>query len=638
MRRKHRRASQPAHTPPLAAVSALSLVLLGMFAVGTASAPSAAASSRLSYGEALAQGVGAMENGRHTQALAPLRLALLQDRNDPLSTLTLGILYLHTGSPVRAQKEFARARALAPGDALAVVGSALAALAQGRVEDADALLKSLPAETAPEFGTLRDYVRVLTGQSAAVRAETAGVTAEEGDALRLQVAAFAALRGGDPARGEALLKALLGRPAFRALVEERALLLPFETEIAAQGGAPGLPTAIEFPEPASAASGVAASGRVTLTPPGDVPTPSIGYVSYSINDGLYAATTNYAPYTSSWNSERVPNGLYTLRVTVYDRAQQQLRELTRTLKVFNANAPKTRDHLTEEKRDELRARLARLLIPRPSRKAAHFALAERAAARGDSEDALARIESVVAIDPNFHNARASLRQYHTQAAGPYEGIWKGETQEKIVALTFDDGPNPAAGRTPALLEALKAADAKATFFVVGLRAEENPGLLRQMVDGGHEVANHSYSHPNLTYLTTTALERELCRTSVVIREATGKRPRFYRPPGGNFNSAVVEAARTMGMAGAYWTVDAIKYESAAHTPQRLTKYVLDNATPGSIILLHNAPDNTVAAVGDIVRGLRAKGYTIVTMSELVRRARPVLKGAVAKQSKAFYSR
>ena len=183
MRRKHRRASQPAHTPPLAAVSALSLVLLGMFAVGTASAPSAAASSRLSYGEALAQGVGAMENGRHTQALAPLRLALLQDRNDPLSTLTLGILYLHTGSPVRAQKEFARARALAPGDALAVVGSALAALAQGRVEDADALLKSLPAETAPEFGTLRDYVRVLTGQSAAVRAETAGVTAEEGDAL-----------------------------------------------------------------------------------------------------------------------------------------------------------------------------------------------------------------------------------------------------------------------------------------------------------------------------------------------------------------------------------------------------------------------------------------------------------------------
>ncbi len=580
-----------------------------------------------------------MEEGRHTQALPTLKAALLQDRNDPLSLLALGTLYLHTGSPTRAAAEFARARALAPEEQLGAVGSALAALAQGRPADAAALLKAVPDDALPNarVPALRRYVQVLTGEVAAVRAATAAVTADEPDLLSLEIAAFAALRGGDGSRGEALLKALVTRPEMVPLVEERAILLPFEKDLGAQGGAPGLPTAIEFPQPPAGSAAV--SGRVTLTPPADIPTPSIGYVTYTVNDSLFTATTNYAPYNSTWNSARVPNGLYTLRITVYDRNRSPIRETTRTLRVHNEDAPKTRDHMTEEQRGELRARLAQLLSPRPSRKAAHFALAERAVARGDSETALSHIECVVAIDPNFHNARASLRQFHQEAAGPYTGIWKGATKEKLVALTFDDGPNPAPHRTPALLDALKAANARATFFVVGLRAEENPDLLRRMVDEGHEIGNHSYSHPNLTFLTTTALERELCRTSVVVRQATGKRPRFYRPPGGNFNSAVVEAARTMGMAGAYWTTDGIKFEMPPHTPQRLTKFVLDTVEPGSIVLLHNAPDNTVAAVGDIVRGLRARGYTIVTMSELVRRSRPILKETGAPRDKAkFYTK
>jgi len=169
-------------------------------------------------------------------------------------------------------------------------------------------------------------------------------------------------------------------------------------------------------------------------------------------------------------------------------------------------------------------------------------------------------------------------------------------------------------------------DAPGTFFVVGLRAEENPALLRRMVAEGHEIGNHSYSHPNLTYLSASAVDRELCRTSVVVRDATGIRPRFYRPPGGNFNRATVEAARALGMAGAYWTLDGLNYESPPIPPSRLTRYVLDNVRPGAIVLLHNAPENTVKAIPEIVAGLRAKGYHIVTMSELVRRARPVIKG------------
>jgi peptidoglycan/xylan/chitin deacetylase (PgdA/CDA1 family) len=114
------------------------------------------------------------------------------------------------------------------------------------------------------------------------------------------------------------------------------------------------------------------------------------------------------------------------------------------------------------------------------------------------------------------------------------------------------------------------------------------------------------------------VERELGRTSFVIRQITGTRPRFYRPPGGNVNGLVQSAAEALGMSGAFWTADAHKHEEAA-SRQALTNYILREARPGAILLLHNAPDVTVAAVKDIVRGLRARGYQMVTMSELVRR-------------------
>jgi peptidoglycan/xylan/chitin deacetylase (PgdA/CDA1 family) len=562
----------------------------------------------------LNQALAAMEAGKHPQALGALKSALTLDRNEPAGILALGTLYLHTGSPARAAAEFERARALAPGDALAAWGAALAGLVAGKRDPA--LFDALPAgDLLPAAAPLlAGYVRLLAGDAAPLRAALAGVTEAEPDPLRLQMAAFAALRGGDGARGEALLRALLARPAMDRLAEDRAFVLRFDPDAPAEGGSPPLSTALGFP---AAASGRPLSGRVTLSPGAALP-PGTAYVSYTVEGGGLSSTTNYAPFTLDWNTARLPNGLYTLRTTVYGGDARVLRDTVRTVRLANAGAPRP-GRLTPEQADDTRARLTALLTPRPSRKAAHFALAERAAARGDGATALQHIEAVVAIDPLFRNARASLRRYNLQILGPREGIWRARTAEKLVALTFDDGPNPRPAFTPALLDALRASDAVATFFVVGARAEQSPELLRRMADEGHEVANHSYSHQNLTQLTATAVERELCRTSVVIRRATGKRPRFYRPPGGNGNSAVREAAEAMGMAGAFWTADAHKYETAA-SRAALIRYVLEQARPGAILLLHNAPPVTVAAVPDIVRGLRAKGFTLVTMTELVRRA------------------
>ncbi len=580
-----------------------------------------AAARPLTYTEALDQCLASMEQGKHAQAVAPLKAALALDRNEPLGLITLGTLYLHTGSFTRAAAEFDRARALAPDEPLARFGAALTALAQGKRNAA--AFDALPADRIAIAPLVASYVRLLSGDAAPVRAALADVTETEPNLLRLEIAAFAALRSGDGARAETLLRALLARPEMVRLAEDRALILPFEPGSMAEGGAPQLLSAIGFP----ASSGTPLSGRVSLSP-GKLP-PGISYVNYALDGGGFSATTNYAPFDLDWNTARLPNGLYTLRITAYDGRARLVRESARTVRLANANAPPSY-RLSEMQTGQGRERLLRLLTPRPARKAAHFVLADRAAARGDSDTALQHIEAVVAIDPDFRNARLSLRRYNLAVLGPASGIWRAATGEKLIALTFDDGPNPLPQRTPALLSALKAENARATFFVVGIRVEQSPNLVRQMAEEGHEVANHSYSHPNLALLTTSSVERELCRTSVLIRTLTGKRPRFYRPPGGNVTSAVQDAAAAMGMAAAYWTADAHKHEEAA-SRSALTSYVLKNAQPGAILLLHNAPDVTVAAVRDIVRGLRARGYTLVTMTELMRRSR----GAVAARRGSY---
>ncbi len=584
--------------------------------------PSAA--SPRNYADNLSLAVAAIEQGKHPTALIPIRNALGTNRNEPFGILALGILYLHADSPAAAAEAFRRALVLSPGEPLAEWGAALAALAQGKGNAA--LLRSLnkrdagqaiPAEVLADASLLSLYARLMNGDARGVSRETESVTADESSALRLEIAAFAALRGGDKERGVVLMTALLKRPAMRVLAEDPALALTFETTKPAEGGAPGLPDKLQLPPPPK--STVVLSGRVTLAPPADIPS-SAAFVSYSVDGGSYSATTNNNPFTLDWNTARLPNGLYTLRTTIFGRDQQILRQIVRTITLANQNAPSSPTYLTSEQRTQMRARLWALLIPRPCRKAAHFALAERAVETGDSDAALSRMESVCAIDPQFRGACVSLRRFFREVLGPREGIWQARTTEKLVALTFDDGPNPLPYRTPALLDALKKADAPATFFVVGFRAEQCPDLLLRMVHEGHEIANHSYSHPNLTTLPAVDVERELCRTSVAVRDVTGRRPRFYRPPGGNFNTGVVEAAEALGMSGAYWTVDGIKTEQkVGATPEELNRFVLGRIRPGAIVLLHNAFTITINAVPALVQALRAKGYTLVTMTELVQR-------------------
>jgi peptidoglycan-N-acetylglucosamine deacetylase len=196
-------------------------------------------------------------------------------------------------------------------------------------------------------------------------------------------------------------------------------------------------------------------------------------------------------------------------------------------------------------------------------------------------------------------------------------LWRGNPRRREMALTFDDGPNPVA--TPLLLSVLRRFGVHATFFVVGERAVPYPYLIKQLVADGHEVGDHTFHHPKLTTVDASTMRAELASTAEVIGPLAG-RPRWFRPPGGDYDMRVVDAAQQSGMGLAMWTVNSGDWASPA--PKALVDRVLARAEPGAIVLMHDGTLATVRALPAIIVELRRRGYDLVTLSDLARSAEP----------------
>ena len=182
---------------------------------------------------------------------------------------------------------------------------------------------------------------------------------------------------------------------------------------------------------------------------------------------------------------------------------------------------------------------------------------------------------------------------------------------KCVAITFDDGPGP---QTTELLEMLRRHDAVATWFPVGEVVADSPERLRAIARAGHEIGNHSWSHPQLTTLDDDEVDSQISRTAREVEKVTGSRPTLVRPPYGSINPRVTGDLRRLGDPVILWDVDPLdwKYRNAG------TVYanVMDQVGPGSIVLLHDVHPTTVAAVPRILSALAERGYVFVTVSEL----------------------
>ncbi|WP_200308424.1 polysaccharide deacetylase family protein [Streptomyces adelaidensis] len=181
---------------------------------------------------------------------------------------------------------------------------------------------------------------------------------------------------------------------------------------------------------------------------------------------------------------------------------------------------------------------------------------------------------------------------------------------KCVALTFDDGP--AVPESTTLLQYLAEYDARATFFVVGQNAAAHRAVVRAQADAGHEIGNHSWSHPRLTELSTEEIRSQLARTSEEIRSATGTEPTLFRPPYGSIDDRVRAAAQPLS--AVMWDVDPRDWED--RDTDRVTQRVIAATDPGDVILLHDIHRTSVAAVPQILSTLTAGGYHFVTVSHL----------------------
>ncbi|MCX4702757.1 polysaccharide deacetylase family protein [Streptomyces sp. NBC_01373] len=213
--------------------------------------------------------------------------------------------------------------------------------------------------------------------------------------------------------------------------------------------------------------------------------------------------------------------------------------------------------------------------------------------------------------------RTSPRAARDKASGSVGGNVDCR-KAKCVALTFDGGPSLT---TPRLLDILKQEDLHVTFFVQGKgHIAKYPEILRRMSDEGHEIGNHTWTHKRLTDLGVADARQELARTQDAVEKVTGTRPVLMRPPEGRTNREVSEICRDLGLAQVLWSVTAKDYETTDSA--LITKRVLDQTGRDGIILLHDLHKGTVPAVPGIIRALRQRGYTIVTVSQLLTPAKP----------------
>ena len=186
-----------------------------------------------------------------------------------------------------------------------------------------------------------------------------------------------------------------------------------------------------------------------------------------------------------------------------------------------------------------------------------------------------------------------------------------------IAMTFDDGPS--ATLTPKLLDLLATHHIKATFFVIGENVAEHPEIVARAAREGHEIANHSWSHPNLGKMSDDSVRRQLRQTDDAIKNATGKRPTLMRPPYGSITAREKRWIHDeFGYDIILWDVD--PYDWKRPGPAVVRARILKETRPGSIVLSHDIHPGTIEAMPSTFDELEAKGFKFVTVSELIKMA------------------
>lgn len=198
-------------------------------------------------------------------------------------------------------------------------------------------------------------------------------------------------------------------------------------------------------------------------------------------------------------------------------------------------------------------------------------------------------------------------------------FFHGPSNKKLAALTFDDGPD--VHYTTRILDILKKDNIKATFFIVGSRAEAHPEMVKRIHEEGHAIGNHTWDHPDLKKIPMTEIKSEVDRTEQLLTSLIGYKPHLFRPPYGLANANDVKELGSLGYKVIDWSVDTRDW--AGTPPDKIMEYVHKEATRGAIVLEHCAGgrdeklDNTLEALPRIIAYFKEQGYSFVTIPELL---------------------
>lgn len=227
------------------------------------------------------------------------------------------------------------------------------------------------------------------------------------------------------------------------------------------------------------------------------------------------------------------------------------------------------------------------------------------------------ISKTVGILITFLLMLSSILTFSTAQAAPAQSISRGNTTEKVVALTFDDGSDGTNINT--ILQTLSNHNVTATFFLTGSGANNHPQAIRNISNQGHQLGNHSYSHPYFTQISAAETVSQLQRAEDTIRQITGRSTKpIFRPPYGDYNSTVLQRVGDAGYPySIMWTIDTIDW--TGNSSSDIVARVMNRIVPGAIVLMHTGAgaSGTPAALPTMITRLKSAGYRFVTINQLL---------------------
>lgn len=204
------------------------------------------------------------------------------------------------------------------------------------------------------------------------------------------------------------------------------------------------------------------------------------------------------------------------------------------------------------------------------------------------------------------------------ALSKYNAYYLNPSEDKILYLTFDAGYEN--GNTKAILDALKKHNAPATFFLVGSYISSNPDLVKQIVDEGHIVGNHTYSHPDMSQISSkSAFEKELSSVETAYNELTGKEMhKLYRPPQGKYSEENLQMAKDLGYSTFFWSLAYVDwYENDQPTKEEAFEKLLNRVHPGAIVLLHNTSSTNAQILDELLSKWKEMGYQFRPLTDFL---------------------